>query len=70
MPWQMKGARPGGMTPDVAWLVELTLEQCRLFDIPVFEYFMDGGKLFDRLPWEILHELEVAAGYPQTIVRC
>ena len=25
-PWQMRGARPGGMTFDVAWLVELTLE--------------------------------------------
>ena len=67
MPWQMTGARPGGMTLDVAWLVELTLEHCRLFGIPVFGYFMDREKCFDRLPWEVLYELEVAAGYPQKL---
>ena len=39
MPWQMRGARPGGMTLDVASLVELTLEYCRLFGIRVFGYF-------------------------------
>ena len=29
MPWQMRGARPGGMTIDVAWQVELILEHGR-----------------------------------------
>ena len=61
MPWQMKGARPGGMTLDVAWPVELTLEHCRLFT-PVFGYFMYKEKCFDRLPWDVLYELEVATG--------
>ena len=59
----MRGARPGGMTFDVAWIVELTLEHCRLYNIPVFGYFMDREKCFDRLPWELLCELEVATGY-------
>ena len=52
------------MTLDVAWLVELTLEHCRLFGVPVFGYFMDRENYFDRFPWEVLYELEVAAGYP------
>ena len=63
MPWQMRGARLGGMTLDVAWIVELTLEHCRLYNIPVFGYFMDTEKCFDRLPWEVTYELEIAAGY-------
>ena len=50
MPWQIRGARPGGMTLDVAWLVDLTLEYCRLFDVLAFGYFMARDKHFDRLP--------------------
>ena len=64
MPWQMRGARPGGMTLDVARIVELTLEHYWLFNIPAFGYFMDREKCFDRLPWEVMYELEVSAGYP------
>ena len=33
MPWQMRGARPRGMTMDVAWLMELTFENARLFKL-------------------------------------
>ena len=63
MPWQMRGARPGGMTLDVAWIVELTLEHHRLKGTPAFGYFMDREKCFDRLPWEVMYELEMSAGY-------
>ena len=70
MPWQMRGARQGGMTLDVAWIVELTLEHYRLFNIPAFGYFMDREKCFDRLPWEVMYELEVSAGYPQQNDGC
>ena len=48
---------------DVGWLVELTLEHARVYDSQIFRYFMDREMCFDRLPWEILYELEVAAGY-------
>ena len=54
MPWQMKEARPGGMTLDLTWLVELTLEYCRLFEIPALGYFMDREKCFDRFPWKVI----------------
>ena len=45
------------MTLDVAWIVELTLEHYRLFNILAFGYFMDREKCFDRLPWEVMSEL-------------
>ena len=51
------------MTLDVAWLVELTLEHCRLFDVPAFGFCMDTEKCFDRFSMEVLYEREVAAGY-------
>ena len=53
------------MKLDVAWLVELTLEHRRLFGKQVFGYCMDKEKCFDRLPWDVLYEFEVAAGYPK-----
>ena len=67
MPWQMRGARPGGMTLEVAWIVELTLEHCRLCNIPVFGYCMDTEKCFDWFSWEVTYELEIAAGYHQKL---
>ena len=65
MPLQISGATPGGMNMDVAWLVELTLEHARLHEDHAYGYFMDGDTCFDRLPREILYELDVAAGSPR-----
>ena len=49
----------------MAWLVELTLEHARLHNNAIYGHFMDREKYFDKLSWEVLYELEVAAGFPR-----
>ena len=65
MPWQMRGARPEGMTMDVIWLALLYLEEAQISQSPRAGYFLDREKCFDRLPWLILFALEGATGFPK-----
>ena len=65
LPVEMRGARPGGMTMDVAWVVTLLLEHAHCFSQNKAGYLLDREKCFDRLPWSITFALEQHAGFPQ-----
>ncbi|CAE7405810.1 unnamed protein product [Symbiodinium sp. CCMP2592] len=64
LPVEMRGARAGGTTMDVAWVVALLLEHAHCYSEEKAGYLLDREKCFDRLPWAITFALEQHTGFP------